>query len=417
MTSDLSSRCVILGAGHAAAPCALALRKEGWSGPITMVGEEPGPPYHRPPLSKAYVKGEVTRESLLIRPASVYEQNGIHLALGVRAEEIDRAWQQVRLSDGTILPYDRLILATGSLNRRPPIAGLERPGVFFLRTAADADALREAAGPAARVVLVGGGYIGLELAASFRGRGLSVTLLEKGPRILSRVTSPEISAFFQSVHQEEGVAIHTGVTVVEIQGSAPALRVVTRAGDIHEADLVIVGTGAMPNTALAAAAGLAVEHGIVVDEQNRTSDPCIQAIGDCAQQFHPLYDRALQLASVQNATDQAKTAAAALTGKPIPARPLPWFWSDQYNIKLQIAGLSSGYTALVLRGTADHRRSFSAWYFRGPRLLAVDAVNDPAAYVTGRQLIERQVLLDPAAVADPARDLKSLPPHRPGVSP
>jgi 3-phenylpropionate/trans-cinnamate dioxygenase ferredoxin reductase subunit len=412
MTSD---RCVILGAGHAAASCALALRKEGWTGPITMVGDEPSPPYHRPPLSKAYVKGEVTRESLLIRPAAVYEQQRIQLVLGVRAEEIDRARRHIRLGDGALLPYDRLVLATGSLNRRPPIDGLERPGVFFLRTAADADALREASAGAGRVVLVGGGYIGLELAASFRSRGLSVTLLEKGPRILSRVTAPELSAFFQAAHEEEGVAIHAGVTVAEIRGAAPSLRVVTRDGDSHEADLVIVGTGAAPNTALAAAAGLEVEQGIVVDGQNRTSDPGIYAIGDCARQFHPLYERALQLASVQNATDQAKTAAAALTGKPVPPRPLPWFWSDQFNIKLQIAGLSAGYTSLVLRGAPDRRRSFSAWYFRGPRLLAVDAVNDPAAYVTGRQLIERQEAPDPAAVADPSRDLKSLPTHRTGV--
>lgn len=416
MTSDLSSRCVILGAGHAAASCALALRKEGWTGPITMVGDEPGPPYHRPPLSKAYLKGEVTRESLLIRPASVYAQNNIQLALGVRAEEVDRARQLVLLGDGSTLPYDRLILATGSVNRRPPVAGLERPGVFFLRTAADADALREASAQAARVVLVGGGYIGLELAASFRSRGLAVTLLVKGPRVLSRVTSPEISAFFEAAHREEGVAIHTGVTVAEIRGVAPALRVVTRTGDTHEADLIVVGTGATPDAVLAAAAGLTVEKGIVVDEQNRTSDPAMYAIGDCAQQFHPLYGRVLLLASVQNATDQAKTVAAALTGRPIPPRPLPWFWSDQYNIKLQIAGLSAGYTSLVLRGTPESRRSFSAWYFHGARLIAVDAVNDPAAYVTGRQLIEKQATPDPAAVADPACDLKGLLARRTGVS-
>lgn len=207
------------------------------------------------------------------------------------------------------------------------------------------------------------------------------------------------------MHQEEGVVIHTGVTVLEILAVAPALRVVTQAGETHEVDLVIVGTGAVPNTALAAAAGLAVEHGIVVDERNRTSDPHVHAIGDCAQQFHPRRARAVAGLRPERHRPGRSRSRRPATGKPIPLRPLPWFWSDQYNIKLQIAGLSTGYSSLVMRGTADHRRTFSVWYFLGPRLLAVDAVNDPAAYVTGCQLIEKQATPDPAAVADPARDL------------
>ena len=415
MTDSLPSRCVIVGASHAAAQCALSLRKDGWAGDITLVGEEPTPPYHRPPLSKAYIKGEVTLDSMLIRPLALYEQNKITLKLGLRVETIDRSQQQVRLSDGAHLPYDRLVLATGSVNSHPPIPGLDLPGVFFLRTAAEAQALAAAAEKATRLVVVGGGYIGLELAASFRSLGKSVTLLHHGPRILARVTSPEVSAFFEAVHREEGVALHTSVNVVSIRRGAGGLQVVTREDSTYDADLVIMGTGAQPNTALAKAAGLTLEHGIAVDEQTRTSDPHIFAIGDCAQQHHPLYEHSVYVASVQNAVDQAKTAAAALNNKPIPRRPLPWFWSDQYNIKLQIAGLSSGYTSVVRRGTPDARRSFSAWYFKGPQLIAVDTINDATAYVVGSKLIDGKVPVDPAQVSDPAHDLKSLLPKTRGA--
>ncbi len=339
MTDSLPSRCVIVGASHAAAQCALSLRKDGWAGDLTLVGEEP----------------------------------------------------------------------------TPPVLGLYLPGVYFLRTAAEAQALAAAAEKASRLVVVGGGYIGLELAASFRSLGKSVTLLHHGPRILARVTSPEVSAFFEAVHRKEGVALHTGVNVVSIQRGAGGLQVVTREGDTYDADLVIMGTGARPATALAKAAGLTLDHGILVDEQTRTSDPHIFAIGDCAQQFHPLYERSVYVASVQNAVDQAKMAAAALNGKPIPRRPLPWFWSDQYNIKLQIAGLSDGYTRVVMRGTPDARRSFSAWYFNGPQLIAVDTINDAAAYVVGSKLIDGKALVDPALVSDPAHDLKSLLPKTRGA--
>ena len=408
MTDDHALRCVILGAGHAAAQCAVSLRKDGWVGSITLIGDEPSLPYHRPPLSKGYLKGDTTLDSMLIRPRALYDQNNITLELGRRAMHLDRARQTVQLDDGREIPYDRLVLATGSVCRRPAIAGLDRPGVYFLRSAADADRLRAVTANAARVVLVGGGYISLELAASFRKQGLSVTVLERNARLLARVTAPEVSAFFQSVHEAEGVEIHTGVAVLEITGDAPALQVVARDGRTFAGDLVILGTGALPNTALAEAAGLEVDNGILVDEQNRTSDPHLFAIGDCARQHHPHYQRLVRLESVQNAVEQAKTASAALTGKPIPRRPLPWFWSDQYDIKLQIAGLSTGYTDLVLRGTPDQRRSFSAWYFQGPALLAVDTVNDPLAYVVGSKLIEGKAAVDRAALAQPEGDLKAL---------
>lgn len=408
MTGLQSHHIAILGAGHAAAQCAVSLRKEGWVGRITLIGDEPTVPYHRPPLSKAYLKGDVALESILIRPRSMYDQNAITLRLGMRVSSLDRGRHGLHLDDGSQIAYDRLVLATGSVNRRPPIEGLDQPGVYFLRSVADADAMGQAAGKAKRVVIIGGGYIGLEAAATLRTRGLAVTLLHHGSRILSRVTAPVVSAFFAEVHQEEGVQVCTEVTVQRIRRQGDNLHVVTSRGDTYEADMVILGTGAEPSTELARTAGLAVDRGILVNEHNQTSDPDIFAIGDCAQQDHPLYGRSILLASVQNAVDQAKTAAAVLVGKPAPRRPLPWFWSDQYNIKLQMAGLSTGCTDLVVRGQPDARRSFSVWYFRGPRLLAVDTINDPLSYVVGSKLIESAQPVERAWLADTTVDLKTI---------
>lgn len=408
MTVSSTSHVVILGAGHAAAQGVFSLRKEGWTGPITLMGDEPVLPYHRPPLSKTYLKGEVTPDDLLIRPRDLYEQNAITLRLGARVVKLDRAARRLQLADGSTITYDQLVLATGAEHRRPAIAGLDLPGVHFLRTVAEADALREAAGHAARVVIIGGGYIGLELAASLRSTGRAVTLLHHGDRILARVTAPEVSAFFTEVHRSEGVTVCTGVVTERIERAGNALCVVSRDGGRWDADLVILGTGAAPSTGLAKAAGLPVEHGILVDEDNRTPDPYIFAMGDCAQQVHPRYGRSVLVTSVQNAVDQAKTVAAVLTGKPAPRRPLPWFWSDQYNIKFQMAGLSAGHTDLVLRGQPDARRCFSVWYFREERLVAVDTINDPLAYVVGSKLIDRDQPVDRALLADPAVDLKTL---------
>mgnify|MGYP001170129686 CR=1 FL=1 len=403
-----SPACVIVGGGHAAAQCALSLRQHQWSGSITVVGDEPLPPYHRPQLSKGYLKGETGPDQILIRPAALYAQKEIAFRLGTRVVEIDWANHAVILADGATLAYDKLVLATGSLNRKPPIDGIDLPGVHVLRTAAESDALRGAVAGASRILILGGGYIGLEVAASLRAQGRAVTVLEREPRILSRVTSPEMANFLHGIHREEGVEIHTGVTVSAIRNGTGRLRVETKEHAVYEADLVVAGTGAAPNTQLAEAAGLAIENGIRVDETCRTSDPDIFAIGDCTCQHHPLYDRAIRLECVQNAVDQARTAAAAMTGQPIPPRPLPWFWSDQYDIKLQMAGLSTGYDDTVLRRHPDTPRCLSAWYFKGDRLIAADAVNDAIAYAVASKLISAGSAADGTLIADPHADIKKL---------
>ncbi|HMP77281.1 MAG TPA: FAD-dependent oxidoreductase [Kiritimatiellia bacterium] len=406
--SGSAPACVIVGGGHAGAQCALSLRQHHWNGDITVVGDEPLQPYHRPPLSKGYLKGETGPEQILIRPAALYAQKNISFRLGARVVEIDRIKRTVIFADGSTLAYDKLVLATGSLNRKPPIDGMDLPGVHVLRTAAESDALRRAVADASRILILGGGFIGLEVAASLRRQGRAVRVLEREPRILSRVTSPEMAAFLHGIHREEGVEIHTGVTVTAIRNGAGRLHVETKERAVYEADLVVAGTGAAPNTQLAEAAGLAIENGVRVDESCRTSDPDIYAIGDCACQHHPLYDRAIRLECVQNAVDQARTAAAALTGQPIPPRPLPWFWSDQYDIKLQMAGLSTGYDDMVLRRHPDTPRCLSAWYFQGDRLIAADAVNDAIAYAVASKLISGGKAADRSLIADPHADVKKL---------
>ncbi len=403
-----ATRCVIVGGGHAAAQCALGLRKEGWTGAITIAGEEPHPPYHRPPLSKGYAQGALKLEDLWIRPPAVYAREDIELKLNARITAINRKQRALEQEAGPAIPYDRLVLATGSQNRRPPIRGLDRARVLMLRAAADAEAIRRAAETARRAVVVGGGYIGLEIAASLRKRGLQVTVLELEPRILARVTSPDIAAALHELHNGNGVEVHTGIHATEIAEEGAALAVLTRDGARFPADFVVVGTGAKPRAELAERAGLPVDDGIAVDESGRTADPDIFAIGDCANQWHPLYGRAVRLESVQNACDQARTVAAVLSGKPTPPRPLPTFWSDQFDAKLQIAGLSAGHTSVTIRLHPTGRRRLSAWYFSEGRLMAVDALNDAQAYAVACRLIESRAPVDPARLADPATDLKTL---------
>ncbi len=400
--------CVIVGGGHAGAQCALSLRRLGWSGRITVVGDEPIHPYHRPPLSKGYLKGEATFDQILIRPVSVYAQQAIEFRLDARVVEIDRAKRAAILADGAALAYDKLVLATGSHNRKPPIEGIDLPGVHLLRTANECDTLRGAIAGASRALILGGGFIGLEVAASLRRQGREVTVLEREPRILSRVTSPEMAKVLHGIHREEGVEIHTGVTVSAIRRGAGLYRVETKEHAEYAAELVVAGTGAAPNTLLAEAAGLAVDNGIRVDAACRTSDPDIFAIGDCTCQHHPMYERDIRLECVQNATDQARTAASAIAGHPIPPRALPWFWSDQYDIKLQMAGLSNGYDDMVLRRHPGLPRSLSAWYFMGERLIAVAAVNDAIAYTVGSKLISLGKAVDRTRIADPNVDIKTL---------
>ncbi len=397
---------VIVGASHAAAQLATSLRQGGWTGAISLVGDEAIAPYHRPPLSKAYLAGEKHSDELLIRPATYYEKSGIDLLLGTRATAIDRANKRLRLHDGGAIPYTKLALATGARVRKLSLPGHELNGVFYLRDLNDVNRIRGFIGPGKSAVIVGGGYIGLETAASLRKLGMQVTVLEALPRVLQRVTAPEVSAFYSRVHAEEGVRIITEVAVDSLEGSGTVAAVKLADGTQLPADIVVIGVGVQPETALAEAAGLAVDNGIVVDEFARTSDPDIVAAGDCTNHYNRLYNRRLRLESVQNATDQAKTAASTLCGKLEAYDTLPWFWSDQYDLKLQIAGLSQGFDRVVLRGESATGRSFAAFYFHGERLLAVDAVNRPKEFMAVRRALTAGQTANPAALADESIEIQ-----------
>ncbi|WP_321960552.1 NAD(P)/FAD-dependent oxidoreductase [Paraburkholderia sp. J7] len=401
-----AGHCVIVGGGHAVAQLAASLRQEGWTGPVTLVSAEAVLPYHRPPLSKTFLCGNDSDDTLLIRPREFYEKQAIDVRLGVRARAIDRDTRRVTLDDGTSLAYDKLVLATGAHVRRLNVPGDSLANVFYLREIADVHALRQAIVPGARAVIVGGGYIGLEAAASLRKLGLDVTVLEAQSRVLQRVTAPEVSAFYTRVHEEEGVRLLTGVAVEAIEGEGRVRGVRLGDGRWLEADLVIVGVGVLPAVALAEQAGLKIDNGIVVNEHARTSDPDIYAIGDCTRHFNPIYARWLRLESVQNANDQARTAALALCGKPAPYRALPWFWSDQFDLKLQIAGLSEGFDDVVTRGDPRNGRSFAAFYYRQGRLIAVDAVNRPKEFMMSKRFLAEQQSADPQRVADESIDIK-----------
>ncbi len=397
---------VIVGASHAAAQLGASLRQGGWQGRISIVGDEAIPPYHRPPLSKDYLAGQKHSDELLIRPAAFYEKSEIDLVLGSRVTAVDREQKCIVLHDGGNIPYSKLALTTGATVRKLTLPGHELDGVFYLRDLRDVDRIRGYTGPGKSAVIVGGGYIGLETAASMRKLGMNVTVLEALPRVLQRVTAPEVSAFYSRVHREEGVTIITDAAVESLQGSSGVTAVKLADGTELDADLVVIGVGVLPATELAEAAGLAVDNGIVVDEFARTSDPDIVAAGDCTNHHNPIYDRHLRLESVQNATDQAKTAANTLCGKLEAYHALPWFWSDQYDLKLQIAGLSQGFDRVVLRGATDSGRSFSAFYFSGDRLLAVDAINRPKEFMMVRRALSTGLSADAEKLADETVDIQ-----------
>lgn len=400
------ARIVVVGAGQAGAALVAKLRALGHAGPLTLVGDEPVPPYQRPPLSKAYLKGEATRERLLLRPPSFYEGERIELLTGTPAVAIDRAGKAVALADGRRLPYDRLALATGAQPRRLPAdRGGALPGVLLMRTLADADVLTARVRPGARALIVGGGYIGLEAAAVLREKGLDVTLVEAAPRILARVAAPATADYFRTLHRAHGVAIREADGLERLTGAAAVTGAVLADGTELAADLVLVGIGVEPETRLAAEAGLAIDNGIAVDALGRTSDPAIFAAGDATS--FPHAGRRVRLESVPNAIDQAEAVAAAMLGGGEPYVARPWFWSDQYDVKLQIAGLNAGWERTTVRPGA-RPGSQSVWYWQGDRLLSVDAMNDPRAYMTAKRWIEAGVSPDPAAVADAATDLKAL---------
>jgi len=404
----MNGNCLIIGASHAAAQLAPSLRQSGWEGKILVIGDEPHIPYHRPPLSKDFLAGKKQMADIRIRPEEVYQKAGIEFLLGQRVAAVDRDRKRVRLDDGEELPYDQLALTVGSRVRQVDLPGVDFPGVHYLRTAKDVEAIRTRVAVGAHAVIVGGGYIGLETAAVLRSGGMNVTVVEMMERVMQRVTAPEVSAFYTRVHREEGVDIrcNLGVAAFEGQGRVEAVR--CGDGTRLPADLVIIGVGIVPNVELARDAGLKVENGIVVDQHARTSDPAIVAAGDCTWHHNPIYDRWLRLESVQNATDQARVAADTLCGKSTPYNALPWFWSDQYDLKLQIAGLSQGYDEVVTRGERDQGRSFAAFYLKQGRVIAVDAVNRPPEFMTGKKLITEARAVDKVRLADAAVPMREL---------
>jgi 3-phenylpropionate/trans-cinnamate dioxygenase ferredoxin reductase subunit len=401
---------VIVGAGQAAATAVEALRKEGFEGRLVVVGDEAQPPYQRPPLSKKFLAGEMPVERLFVKPATFYDTARAELKLGVRAEGLDLHRRELRLSDGETLGYDRLLLATGTSPRKVTVAGSELGGVHYLRTIADVDRIRaEFDGTSKRVVVVGAGYIGLEVAATCRQLGHEVDVLEMADRAMNRVVAPEVSAFFMAEHAKAGVRIHVQTLV---SGFEPRLEDRSRVGCVHTidgrqfpADLVIVGIGVVPVTGLAAAAGLAVENGIAVDEHCRTSDEHVYAAGDCTNHPSLRYHRRVRLESVDNAFEQAKSAAANMVGKVVVHDRVPWFWSDQFDLKLLIVGLNFDYDQALVRGDPA-TRSFSCCYLRERELLAIDCVNNPKDFMAAKKLIAERAHFDPARLADTGVALK-----------
>ena len=399
---------IIAGASHAASMLAPTLRQQGWQGRIIVIGAEASIPYHRPPLSKDYLAGAKTLDEILIRPAKVYEKSEVEFILNTSVESIDRDNRTVRLSSNETLPYDKLALTVGSKVRRVSLPGADLDGVFYLRDLRDVERITPYINPGANAVIVGGGYIGLETAAVLNKKGMNVTVLEMMERVLQRVTAPVVSEFYTRIHEEEGVSIRCGVGVSGFKGNGRVAEVLCSDGSGFAADLVIIGVGILPNTALAEAAGLEVDNGIVVNDRAQTSDPDIFAAGDCTNHHNPIYDRRIRLESVQNATDQSRVAAGAACGKEVSYNAVPWFWSEQYDLMLQIAGLSQGYDEIISRGDPGNGRSFAAFYLREGRVIAVDAVNKPQEFMFSKKLIPMQKTVDKKRLADADTPIKEL---------
>jgi len=397
---------LIIGAGHAGFQLAASLRQHGFGGRIGLINDEAHLPYQRPPLSKAYLKGEGRPDSLMFRPDKFYRDQNIDL-IADRAVSIDRAAHKLLLASGASLDYGHLVLATGARNRLLDIPNANLRDVRYLRTLDESETLRQQVAPGQRVVVVGAGFIGLEFAATARAKGLEVDVVELGPRVMARAVTKEISAFFEARHTAAGIRIHFGVQATGIEGDGASVTGVSLSDGRHiSADLVVVGVGVLPNVELAQEAGLSVASGIIVNEQLLTSDPDISAIGDCALFASPRFGGLLRLESVQNAADHARCVAARLTGDAKTYDGLPWFWSDQGPDKLQIAGLTTGYDHVVVRGDAA-QGSFSAFCYRDGQLVGVESVNRAADHVFGRKILGLNRSIEPAQAADLSFDLKA----------
>lgn len=398
---------IIIGAGQAGSDLASALRQQGCTGRIILIGDEPALPYRRPPLSKAYLSGDVEAETLYIKPEAAYAKSDIEVRTGVRVASINRDAHTVTLDDGSLIQYNKLALTTGGRARKLPLPGADKPNVHYVRTLADIDHLKAQFKPGKRLLIIGGGYIGLEAASVGIKKGLKVTLVEALPRLLARVTGPELSQYYDSVHRRHGVDIKLGVGVTAFEGNEQVETVVLDDGTRLPADIVIVGIGLIPNTELAEQAGLEVNNGINVDLYAQTSDPDILAAGDCANCEHGFLERRVRLESVPNASEMARVAAATICGKRVPHNGVPWFWSDQYDLKLQMVGLNHGYDQVVIRGSMAHD-SFSALYLKDGVVIAADAVNRPKDFMVAKKLVAGRVKAEPDTLADESVDLKSL---------
>lgn len=406
---DLSSakKIVIVGAGQAAAQACASLRQFGYEGSLTVLGDEPALPYQRPPLSKAYMKGELAEERLYFKPQDWYDGQSIEVLCSTRVTGIDRSARTISTDDGKTLGYDALIMATGSRPRALPIPGAELANVFDLRDLADVEAIRPHIQDGRSLVIVGAGYIGLEAAAVARQLGLNVTVLEMADRVLARVTSPVMSKFFEDEHTRQGVDIRTGARLAELRGAGSVQAAVLSDGTEIPADIVLVGIGILPNEELASDAGIACKNGIIVDRDARTNDPHVFAAGDCARRPLVHYGREGRLESVHNAIEQGKLAAAAIMGKPRPLEDCPWFWSDQYDLKLQIAGLSEGYDEIVVRGDPDERK-FAVFYLLNGKLIGVDAINSAPEFIVAKKLIMSGASLAPETLGDTSISMKEI---------
>jgi 3-phenylpropionate/trans-cinnamate dioxygenase ferredoxin reductase subunit len=403
-----NDRAVVVGASHAAVQLMISLRQLGWEGAITVISDEDHQPYQRPPLSKAYLAGTVSADQMALRAPAAYEKLGVKFMLSTRVTGLDAESKRLHLDNGETLSFDKLALCTGARARPLTIPGTDLSAVHYLRTLDDVKGIQASASTAKTAVIIGGGYIGLETAASLSKLGVKVTVLETESRLLKRVASPQVSEFYQRLHTEEGIDIRLNTQAAELTGDGTVARVICADGSAIDADMAIIGIGVIANTELAAEAGLAIDNGILVNEFAQTSHPDIVAAGDCTNHPNPLLNRNIRLESVPNASEQAKAAAASICGIEKAYAELPWFWSDQFDVKLQIVGMNQGYTDVVVRGDNQEGRSFSVFYLHETTILAADCINRPKDFMLAKKLILQGAKSDPATLSNESIELMTL---------